>query len=452
MSSSESNSSNTNPFLSSSSSDGELQAYYNQWQSTCQQLQQAVQQGGDNAQPESSRRRRRRTHIERGREQGHSQLYKDYFSEIATYPDEVFRRRFRMRKPLFIRIVEQLEGGMQFFQQRPDATGRLGISALQKCTSVMRILAYGIAADACDEYLRLSGGLARQSLLHFVEGVITYFGDEYLRRPTSADIDRLLSVGASRGFPGMLGSIDCMHWGWKNCPTVWKGQFARGDHKMPTIILEAVASYDLWIWHAFFGVPGTCNDINVLDRSPVFDDVLNDIAPNVKFTVNGHEYNMGYYLTDGIYPDWATFIQSITKPQGPKAKLFAEKQESTRKDVERAFGVLQARFAIVRKPALSWDPVTIGKIMRACIILHNMIVEDERDNYTHHGYEIPRFDEGVSGEPTPVDESDFAFSTIRPDVMRSFIRTRIQLRDRGTHHRLKEDLKEHIWERFGGES
>ena len=133
MSSSESNSSNTNPFLSSSSSDGELQAYYNQWQSTCQQLQQAVQQGGDNAQPESSRRRRRRTHIERGREQGHSQLYKDYFSEIATYPDEVFRRRFRMRKPLFVRIVEQLEGGMQFFQQRPDATGRF---AFQHCKNI----------------------------------------------------------------------------------------------------------------------------------------------------------------------------------------------------------------------------------------------------------------------------------------------------------------------------
>ena len=50
--------------------------------------------------------------IERGREQGHSQIYKDYFSEMATYQDEVFRRRFIMRKPIFIRIVEQLEGGM----------------------------------------------------------------------------------------------------------------------------------------------------------------------------------------------------------------------------------------------------------------------------------------------------------------------------------------------------
>ena len=53
-------------------------------------------------------------------------------------------------------------------------------------------------------------------------------------------------------------------------------------------------------------------------------------------------YNLAYYLTDGIYPNWSTFIQSISLPQGPKAELFAKLQESTRKDVERAFGVLQA--------------------------------------------------------------------------------------------------------------
>ena len=47
---------------------------------------------------------------------------------------------------------------------------------------------------------------------------------------------------------------------------------------------------------------------------------------------------MAYYLTDGIYPKWATFIQSIRLPQGAKNSLFAKTQEAVRKDVERAFG------------------------------------------------------------------------------------------------------------------
>jgi len=62
-------------------------------------------------------------------------------------------------------------------------------------------------------------------------------------------------------------------------------------------------------------------------------------APPVNFEVNGSRYNMRYYLTDGIYPKWAAFIPSIVHPQTPKDRLFAERQEATRKDVERAFGV-----------------------------------------------------------------------------------------------------------------
>ncbi|CAN1350342.1 hypothetical protein LINPERPRIM_LOCUS42130 [Linum perenne] len=41
----------------------------------------------------------------------------------------------------------------------------------------------------------------------------------------------------------MIGSIDCMHWEWKNCPTAWVGQYT-GYKRKPTIVLEAVASYD----------------------------------------------------------------------------------------------------------------------------------------------------------------------------------------------------------------
>ncbi|XP_013601630.1 PREDICTED: glutathione S-transferase T3-like [Brassica oleracea var. oleracea] len=37
------------------------------------------------------------------------------------------------------------------------------------------------------------------------------FGDEYLRRPKAEDLQRLLDMGEKRGFPGMVGSIDCMH-------------------------------------------------------------------------------------------------------------------------------------------------------------------------------------------------------------------------------------------------
>jgi hypothetical protein len=77
---------------------------------------------------------------------------------------------------------------------------------------------------------------------------------------------RLLEFNSNRGFPGMLGSIDCMHWSWKNCPATWHGQF-KGHKKDATIFFEAVADHETWIWHEFFGMIESCNDINVLQRS-----------------------------------------------------------------------------------------------------------------------------------------------------------------------------------------
>ena len=73
---------------------------------------------------------KRRAYIERDREQGHNQLWNDYFIENPTYPPEMFRRRFRMNKPLFLRIVERLSTGVPYFRQRRNAHGRKGLCLL----------------------------------------------------------------------------------------------------------------------------------------------------------------------------------------------------------------------------------------------------------------------------------------------------------------------------------
>jgi len=70
------------------------------------------------------------------------------------------------------------------------------------------------------------------------------------------------------------------------------------------------------------------NDINVLDRSPVFDGLYQDHAPKCEYVVNGHEYKIGHFLSNDIYPKWATFVKTIPLLQGLKAKLFAQRQQA----------------------------------------------------------------------------------------------------------------------------
>ena len=100
---------------------------------------------------------------------------------------------------------------------------------------------------------------------------------------------------------------------------------------------------------------GTNNEIIVLESSNLFSNLAKGIAPSAKYVIKEKEYNMGYYLADSIYPKWATIVQTIHQPQGRKKKYFAMKHEVCRIDVERAFDVLQSRFAIVAGPTRFWE-------------------------------------------------------------------------------------------------
>jgi hypothetical protein len=158
--------------------------------------------------------------------------------------------RFHMRPNAFLRIVEVVENMDPYFHFKYDAVGRAGLSALQKCVAAIRILAYGVPADTVDGYVHIGESTTHEALNHFCVAVINVFGEQYLQAPNSDDIARIIAFNEQRGWAGMLGSIDCMHWAWRQCPMAWKGQFT-GRGKAPSMILEAVATHDLWIWHAW---------------------------------------------------------------------------------------------------------------------------------------------------------------------------------------------------------
>jgi len=185
-------------------------------------------------------------------------------------------------------------------------------------------------------------------------------------------------------------------------------------------MLEAVISQDLWFWHAYFGPPGTNNDINVLQQSPLFITERNGTAPKVPFTVNGHVYKRGYYLADGGYPKWAVFVQAYSFPIEPAERKFKRLQEAARKDVERAFGALKTRWGILNRSMRPRSKEKIANMVYACIILHNMLIRED-------GRAI-----------SPVHIRDPPVQPVLDDTVL------IELRHQSTYHRLRNDLTEHI--------
>ena len=184
---------------------------------------------------------------------------------------------------------------------------------------------------------------------------------------------------------------------------------------------------------------GSHNDINVMQWSPVFIKLMEGHAPPCNYEINGHQYTEVYYLADGIYPTWATFVKTISMTSGHKSCHLAERQEAFRKDVERAFDVLQAQFAIVWYPALRWSHDQMWEVMQACVIMHNMIIEDDRKNRAmkHVGLYECQGPLAEVGHEVPADFVDF-------------LAMHVEIRDSTVHNQLQHDLVEHLW-RLKGE-
>ncbi|GKD39019.1 ALP1-like protein [Tanacetum coccineum] len=150
-----------------------------------------------------------------------------------------------------------------------------------KCTFTIRQMAYGSILDALDEYMQMAATTARQSLVAFCTAVMEFYGEEFLRKSTYTNIEKFYARHDEKyGFTRMIGIIECTD---------------------PFILLEAIASQDLWIWHAFFGVSRMNNDMNVLCQFAISNDLKEGKAPDVPFVANDLTCKRGYYVTP---PNW----------------------------------------------------------------------------------------------------------------------------------------------------
>ena len=108
--------------------------------------------------------------------------------------------------------MEGVEARDDYFKLTRDSYGQLSFSGKQKCTATLRILVLGTAANVVGEMVRMGESTCLKAIGNFARAVVEVFGPEYLREPNAQDTKKLLAIGEARGFPGMLRSIDCMHW------------------------------------------------------------------------------------------------------------------------------------------------------------------------------------------------------------------------------------------------
>lgn len=114
-------------------------------------------------------------------------------------------------------------------------------------------------------------------------------------------------------------------------------------------------------------------------------DITNGLWPpdNFEYTLNGRTRRLLYYLADGVYPKFPIFARPFPRATSNTLKkcTYNRLQEALRKDVERLYGVMTARFHILLHPAKYHSVDRIIRTAKAVAILHNMIVINRRDGY-----------------------------------------------------------------------
>lgn len=376
----------------------------------------------------------------------------DWLDANCRFNGIQFKQMFRVSRPAFEIIAQTLCHASTFFPQRMDACGEIGMCVAAKIMISLKSLAYGCSPLAFRDQYQMSEASADKCLEQFCGVFRRSFQDFFLRVPTSADLKCIVKLHRwKHQVEGMIGSLDVSQIQWDMCKKSLHGQF-QGKEKIRTVALEAVADHNLWFWHASFGYPGSLNDLNVLGLSPLIEKMTHELLllerECVPYSISGENFEKLFLLVDGIYPTWSRFVKTVGFPVTPMQKAFSAWQESVRKDIERAFGVLKKRFRVLKNGVRAHILERINDQVITCVILHNMQVaervsgnifeykpEDSIDTSTNVD-ELENID--GDEQPAPTFENMNAW-------LEAYLQKWNALCDPIEHVRLQQALIQHVW-------
>jgi len=154
----------------------------------------------------------------------------------------------------------------------------------------------------------------------------------------------------------------------------------------------------------------------------------------VPFKIGAEEFNKVFYLTDGIYPAIDRFARPIAAPVHPAERKYTNWQESARKDIERAFGILKNTWQFVQNPIRLMDLHQIGQRVSTVLILHNMLVSDRIMQGDINAMYNPNL-AGADDDCAALNEQEMEEGNIDPSD------NAIPLSERQEHMRLQNAIK-----------
>jgi hypothetical protein len=251
------------------------------------------------------------------------------------------------------------------------------------------MLRKGCSWDLLYELSGISGEVHRKWTHAFLEKMSKELYSVYVHGPrNSEELNKVTTLYAASGFPGCVGSTDCVHIRWDMCPAPWLSVFRNGKNSYASIAYEMTVDHTKRFQSTTIGHYGTTSDKTIVK----FDGFVNQVRFDELFTEAEFKLQVRenlwivekglYLLVDGGYHKWRIMQCPMKHTVIEEEIRWSEFAESVRKDVECSFGILKKRFQFL-KNAIQWHSKSdIDNAVFSCVILHNMLHEydgyDER--------------------------------------------------------------------------
>lgn len=224
--------------------------------------------------------------------------------------------------------------------------GRETTPVFLKLLRTLRMLGKGCSWDLLYELSGVSAEVHRKWTLK----VLAKFSEEmypvYVHGPRNADeIASVTGINAESGFPGCVGSTDCVHIRWEMCPSMWSSAFRKGKNSYASIAYEMTVDHTKRFQASTIGHYGTTSDMTIVK----FDGFVTAVRFDKLFTESEFKLQVDdkkwvtekglYILVDGGYHKWRIMQCPLKHTVEVDKSRWSEFAESVRKDVECSFGI-----------------------------------------------------------------------------------------------------------------
>ena len=349
-------------------------------------------------------------------------FYKTYLSQSAlddrieddtSWLGKKFRRRFRVPYSVFREICQDINRVMGE-RRCTDRSGSPTVPVDVLILGSLRVLGSGCTFDAIEELTCVHEETHRL----FFHNQFCKWGErvstDKIRMPsTEEELRHVLGLYERVGFPGCVGSVDCVHVVWDRCPAGVHSS-CKGKDKIPTLAFQVICDHTKRITSVSQFFWGTVNDKTIAMADEVFrflrtegnpisdlkwtvvkdrEDGDPDCASNVndnsieqtrtyyniiRQTANNIilEFTGAYLISDGGYHRWPCLVNPYhLQPPGTDLKVWSSNLESIRKDIECVFGILKKRFLYLKHPIRIHSPYCIQRVFVTCCVLHNILLD-----------------------------------------------------------------------------